>query len=244
MKRFFLFRSRCQHWNAVAIFTLLAASFAFAQEESVKAGINANFEDPDVEEYIARFEGDGRAIYSKRRELLATLDLKPGAAVADIGAGTGFFSMMMSEAVGESGTVYAVDIAQNFLDHIVEAAKEKGLKNVRPIVCDQKSTKLDPNSIDAAFICDTYHHFEFPFLTMASVHDAIRPGGLLVIVDFKRIVGISDPWVLGHVRAGKGTVSDEIIDSGFELIEEVDLLEGQYVLRFKKREMDPLSQVE
>jgi tRNA A58 N-methylase Trm61 len=176
IKKFFHYRLRFQLWNAVAIFALLATSLAFAQKESVKPGINANFEDPDVEEFIARFEGDGRAIYSKRHELLATLGLKPGAAVADIGVGTGFFSMMMGQAVGESGTVYAVDIAQNFLDHIVGTAKEKGLNNVQPVLCDQKSTKLVPNSIDAAFICDTYHHFEFPFLTMASVHDAIRPG--------------------------------------------------------------------
>ncbi|MDP7639287.1 MAG: methyltransferase domain-containing protein [Candidatus Hydrogenedentes bacterium] len=237
MKKFFRNHSPFLLWSATTILLYAAAPLASSQEESVKPGINDSFQDPDVREFIDRFEGDGRAIYAKRQEVLATLGLKPGDEVADIGAGTGFFSMMMGKAVGDSGTVYAVDIAQNFLDHIVETAGEKGLKNVRPVLCDQKSTKLEPNSIDAAFICDVYHHFEFPFLTMASLHQAIRTGGTLVVVDFERIVGITGQFFMDHMRAGKGTFTDEIIDSGFELVEEIDLFEEQYVLRFRKREM-------
>ena len=89
--------------------------------------------------------------------------------------------------------------------------------------------------------CRVHLRHVSPFRVSLS-HDGLGPRcdtarGLLAIVDFERIVGISDPWVLGHVRAGKGTVSDEIIDSGFELVEDVDLLDEQYVLRFKKREM-------
>ena len=221
---------------------LLAAAFvlsghAFAQEESVKPGINDNFKDPDVSYYVNLFEGESRAIFKMRNEIIDVLALEAGDDVADIGAGTGFFSRMMAHKVGRRGKVYAVDIAENFITHIDEMAKKDGLKNIKAIVCSERSVDLPKNSIDVAFICDVYHHFEYPFDSMASLHEAMRPGGRLVIVDFERIKGVSRDWTLGHVRCGKGTVTDEVKDSGFDFVEEVDLgMEDQWVRVFKKRE--------
>lgn len=209
-----------------------------AQEESVRPGVNDSFQDPDVERYIKMFEGDGRAIYKNRNEIAAILELEPGDDVGDIGAGTGFFSMMFAELVKPKGKVFAVDIAQNFIDHIEEVAKEKGIKNVEPTLCTPRSVELKENSIDAAFICDVYHHFEYPFDTLASIHKALRKDGLLVIVDFRRIKGVTSSFSYSHVRAGKGTFTDEILDSGFDLIGEIDLLEDQYILKFRKRELE------
>jgi ubiquinone/menaquinone biosynthesis C-methylase UbiE len=157
--------------------------------------------------------------------------------VADVGAGTGFFSRMFAEEVGPGGTVYAVDIAASFVRHIAKLARETGLENIEAQVCTPRSVELPEESVDLVFICDTYHHFEFPFDTMASIHRALRPEGRVVIVDFERIVGISNDWTLNHVRCGKGTVTDEVKDSGFDLLSEQDLgMEGQYVLIFQKRQ--------
>src|SRR5690606_14449625 len=122
------------------------------------------------EEFIARFEGESRSIYTHRHAILEALDLRPGMAVADIGAGTGFFSLLISEKVGQAGQVYAVDIAKNFIEHIDQISQEAGRTNIEAIVCDARSTALPENSIDLAFVCDTYHHFEYPFDTLKSIH--------------------------------------------------------------------------
>lgn len=220
----------------VVIGTMLAAS-AIAQEASVHPGINKNFENADVQKYLERFEREGRVVFDRRDEIVAALDLSPGDSVADIGAGTGFFSFLMTDAVGPEGTVYAVDIAKNFIDYMDGKAQEYGLKNVVTIHNDPRSTGLEPDSVDAVFICDTYHHFEYPFDMLASIRDAMKDDGVLVIVDFERIAGETREFVWNMVRAGKGHFTDEIIDAGFELIEEVPFTEKHYILRFKKREM-------
>lgn len=214
-----------------------ATAVVVAQQQSVKPGINDNFKDPDVDKYIVMFEGESREIYKHRNDIVAAVGLKPGMNVADIGAGTGFFSRMFALEAAPAGTVYAVDIAENFIEHIGAMAKKEGISNIKASVCSERSVDLPENSVDVAFICDVYHHFEYPFDSMASIHKALRPGGRVVIVDFERIVGVSTDWTLDHVRCGKGTVADEVKDSGFDLLEEKDLgMDGQYVLIFRKRE--------
>jgi predicted methyltransferase len=85
------------------------------------------------------------------------------------------------------------------------------------------------------FICDTYHHFEFPFKTMASIHEALRPGGQVIVIDFHRIEGKSREWVLGHVRAGQEVVVKEITQSGIKMVGEEKLpLKENYFVRFEK----------
>lgn len=227
--------------SAVFAFSVLGAlvalgSAGWAQEESVKPGINDNFKDPDVQYYVNMFEGESRAIFKYRNEIIDVLGLEPGTDVADIGAGTGFFSRMMAHKVGRRGTVYAVDIAENFVEHIDAMAKKDGLKNIDAIVCSERSVDLKANSIDVAFICDVYHHFEYPFDSMESIAKAMRPGGRLVIVDFERVKGVTSAFSLSHVRCGKGTVTDEVKDSGFEFVEEVDLgMKDQWVRVYRKR---------
>lgn len=217
------------------LFVLTGAS-GFAQEVSVKPGINDNFQNPDVERYVNMFEGESRTIFKTRNEIVETMGIEEGMDVADIGAGTGFFSRMMSYQVGKKGTVFAVDIAENFVAHIDNMADEEGIKNIRAKVCTERSVELKKNSIDLAFICDVYHHFEYPYDSMASIHKALRPGGRVMIVDFERVVGVSSEWTLGHIRCGKGTVTDEMADSGFDFVEEVDLGMGdQWARIYRKR---------
>ncbi len=226
-----------------AIFTLFVVAISavvFAQEQSVKPGINDNFKDPDVDKYIAMFEGESREIYKFRNEIVATIGLEPGTNIADVGAGTGFFSRMFALKVAPGGTVYAVDIAKNFVEHIDAMAKKEKISNITASICSARSVDLPENSIDVAFICDVYHHFEYPFDSMASIHTALRPGGRVVIVDFERIQDVSTKFALEHVRCGKGTVMDEVKDSGFEFVEEKPLgMDGQYFIVFRKRETAP-----
>lgn len=204
-----------------------------AQEKSVNPGINKSFQDPSVGSFEKRFEKEGREVYDQRQTIIKELGIKPGMTVADIGAGTGLFTRMLAPAVGKEGKVYAVDIAKSFVDHSVKSAKEEGWSNVEGIVCKADDAMLPPGSVDLVFICATYHHFEFPSKTMASILKALRPGGSLVVIDFERIEGKTREWLLKHVRAGKALVTKEIVASGFELEKEVPMFKENYFLKFK-----------
>jgi predicted methyltransferase len=206
------------------------------QEQSVKPGINTEYLKPDLNpaQWVERFEREGREIYDHREAIVAAARIKPGSVVADIGAGTGLFTPYFSRATGPKGKVYAVDIVPAFLDRIKQRATSEGLANVQTVLCTERSVELPPNSVDFAFICDVYHHFEYPQSSLASLHRALRPGGEVLLVEFKRIPGTSSDWVLNHVRAGQEVFTAEIEAAGFKQIEEQDILKDNYVVRFRK----------
>lgn len=214
---------------------LLFGSSGFGQDESVNPGINDSFLDPDPKSFVERFEKEGREVYDNREEIVEKLELKPGMTVADVGAGTGLFTRLMAPKVGKEGKVYAVDIAKTFVNHVVMSSHARGFRNVEGIVCSADDAKLPENSVDVVFICDTYHHFEFPQKTMTSILKALKPDGKLVVLDFERIEGVSSDWILGHVRAGKEVFQSEIEKAGFELVEEKDLFQENYFLVFRKK---------
>ena len=214
---------------------VLSAGVLPAQKQSVKPGINQQFENPQVDQFVERFEREGREVYDKRNDVVAACGVKEGMALADVGAGTGLYTRIFAAKTGPAGRVYAVDIAPKFIDHVTKTCREANLKNVVGIVCKADSAELPADSVDLVFICDTYHHFEFPQSTMRSIHAALRPGGVICLVDFERIEGVSSDWILGHVRAGKQVVRKEIEDAGFELVDEVKLFKDNYFLKFRKK---------
>jgi predicted methyltransferase len=214
----------------LALFGLAAS----AQQQSVRPGINAPFENPEVTQWIEAFEREGREIWDKRLEIVAALELRPGMAVADIGAGTGFFVRLLAQEVGPRGKVYAVDIARNFVAAIERRARQDGQHWIQGIVNPPDQSGLPEASVDLVFTSDTYHHFEYPQSMLASIHRALRPGGSLVIIDFERIPGVSSAWVMSHVRAGKETVIREVEAAGFRLEKEIPLLRQNYMLRFRR----------
>jgi ubiquinone/menaquinone biosynthesis C-methylase UbiE len=207
----------------------------FSQDKSVKPGINDPFKDPKVQEYIEKFEIESREVFQRREAILEACAIQPGLTVADIGAGTGLFTRLFAKKVGNQGRVIAVDIASNFLEHITKTAREQDFRNIDTLLCTADSTTLQPESIDFAFICDTYHHFEYPTKTMKSLLRALKPGGRLVVIDFKRIDGQSTPWVMSHVRAGQDVFEKEILECGFVKLEQKeDLVKENYFLVFQK----------
>jgi len=207
-----------------------------AQEQNVRPGINDNYlADPDYQEWVRRFESPGREVFDKRKVIVSALDIQPGMAIADIGAGTGLYTRAFSYEVGPNGKVYAVDIARNFIDEIIRQAKAADVQNVVGVVNTAKDVNLEPASIDLAFVCDTYHHFEYPRTMLRSIHDALRPGGSLVIIDFRKIKGLSSNWVMSHTRTDRETVIREVESEGFKLTEDRDLLKTNFYLRFSRK---------
>lgn len=229
------------HWGRrrfiLAIGAVLAAgggSAAGQQTITPKAKeLNKDF-DADASQWVERFEHEGRAIYDKRYEILDAMHLKPGMNVADIGAGSGLFARLMAQRVAPGGMVYAVDISKSMIDHIEKTARD--IQNLKAVLGDPHTPKLEPNSLDLVSIIDSYHHFEYPQDMLREIKKALRPEGDLVLIDFKRIDGVSKDYILKMVRAGEGTFSDEFQNAGFELIERRDdMFEDNYLLRFRQR---------
>jgi len=224
---------------------LLAASLLIGQEvkksadeESVKPGINDSFLDPElqVDDWLKRFEVESRETFHERDKVIEACGIKKGMAIADIGAGTGLYTRLFSKATGPEGWVYAVDISGPFLKHIVARAQQEGQQNISAILSPENSAPLPPNSLDIVFLCDTYHHFEYPKGTMDTVVRALKKGGTMVVIDFERIEGKTREWLMGHVRAGKSVFRKEIEDAGLTFVEEVEIkgFKENYFLRFRK----------
>lgn len=221
----------------LATIVLLITSALSGQEKSVAPGINKPFQKPDVAEFQGKFEKDGREAFDHRDKIVAACQIRAGMTVADVGAGTGLFTRKFAPLVGEKGQVFAVDISKEFVDHIEQTARKENLKNIRGVVCKPDSVELPESSVDLVFICDTYHHFEFPHKTMQSIHKALKPSGRVVLIDFQRIAGKSTDWVMSHVRAGQDVFEKEITESGFKRVGEVkDLLKENYLVVFEKVE--------
>jgi predicted methyltransferase len=180
-------------------------------------------------------ESPGRALFDKRFEVVALLELKPGMDVADIGAGSGLFTRLIAERVAPTGTVYGVEIAKGLVDHIAKTATQNGLRNVKAVLGEADSPKLAPGSVDLVFVADSYHHFEHPREMLDGIKQALRPGGIFWLIDWERIEGVSHPFILDMVRAGKSTFVEEIRTAGFNLVKEVHLFDDEYVLKFVSR---------
>ena len=209
--------------------------------DNLPSGINDSFLDPNmkVEDFIKRFEIESREVFACRKQILDAIQLKPGMAVADVGSGTGLYLGSLSQSVGDEGKVYAVDISPKFVMHLKDRAKVEKLANVEAVLCSDRDVNLKGNSIDRAFICDVYHHFEYPESSLKSIYRAMRAGGKLILVDFHREPKVSPErklWLQGHIRAPLETFKQEIIDAGFKFEEQVaiDGFSENYLLRFSK----------
>ena len=211
-----------------------AAGLQADEERSVSPGINSYYRDPNWQQWVNTFERPGREVYDRRHAIVDATGVRPGDVVADIGAGTGLFTRLFAERVGPEGRVYAVDISDTFIRNIMRAAEHHGYTNIEGVVNNDRDVLLPAASIDTAFLVDTYHHFEYPVSMLSSIHASLKPGGILIIIDFRRDPRTSSRWVMGHVRAGKDTVIEEITDAGFGLVDDMPLLRTNYYLVFRK----------
>jgi ubiquinone/menaquinone biosynthesis C-methylase UbiE len=167
---------------------------------------------------------DGR---QKPLELVASMDIKPGMTVADIGTGTGYMLKFLSDAVGPTGKVYGEDIQTDFLDR----ARAKKVPNTELILGTTTDPKLPPNSVDIALVLDVYHHFDYPDKMLAAIRSALKPGAHLVIVDYYKSASPSP----GHIRLERDDVAAEIERNGFKLLATREHIpKTQYMLTFEK----------
>lgn len=224
--------------GCVSFSASVAAPSLPGSERSAKPGINEPYRDAEVKQFVDRFETESREVFAQRAQIVQDLRLKRGSAVADVGAGTGAFTFLLAEAVGPAGRVFAVDITPGFIERIRDLCAERKASNVTPVLCREDSVDLPAGSIDAAFLCDVYHHFEYPRSSLASLHSALRPGGSLFVIDFHRIPGESSAWILDHVRAGEEDFTREVEAAGFERLNwrpATANLKENYFIQFRRK---------
>ncbi len=130
-------------------------------------------------------ERDEREREERTDLLLRELALAPGMRVADVGAGTGYHARRMARLVAPGGSVHAVDVQPRMLQQLRERARREGLDNIQPVLGAAGDTRLAPSSIDLALLVDVYHELEYPVEAMASVVRALRPGGRVVLVEYR-----------------------------------------------------------
>ncbi len=225
------------HRRAAAILACLFLCGAITSCRRSPQGPNAAYLDPRVsaEEWNQLFESDNRQIFVERKRILRLAAVKPGMRVADVGAGTGLFSMLLSDAVGPTGVVYAEEVMLKFSAFLATRSAHEGRSNVVSVVGTETGIGLPPGSIDLAFLCDVYHHFDRPQEMLASIRSALEPGGEIFLVDFRRDATRSPEWLREHVRAGEEEVTRELEAAGFERVSRDDSLRDSYALRFRRR---------
>ena len=166
--------------------------------------------------------------------LVAQLGLKPGMVVADVGAGSGVLSLMMAHEIGDTGKVMAIDIQQEMLDLLGDKIMNHKIKNVELVLGTEKSPKLKEASIDLALMVDVYHEFEYPYEMTLELAKALKPGGRIAFVEYRR----EDPQVpikLVH-KMTEAQVKKEISlpEFGLKWKETIDKLPRQHIVVFER----------
>jgi predicted methyltransferase len=183
---------------------------------------------------LSIFEDPKRAERLQIDRVMGILGIKEGKSVADIGAGGGWFTVRAAARVGSDGTVYAVDINPDFLEHIRKRAAAEGLPNIQAVLGKEDDPMLPAQSIDAALMLKAYHEIAQPTLLLSHLRNAMRPGALLGIID-KNGKG-DDHGIDSH------TVIKEAEQAGFSLVEQDDFVKPDgmdYFLVFKVRSALP-----
>ncbi len=227
-----------QWWSAAGLRVVVAVGCALAgcSGERQAGPPPTATEDATLDVWLEKMEVGSREFYAARESVVAAIALKEGEFVADIGAGTGLYSLLFARAVGPTGEVYAIDIEPRFLKLINQRAEDLDLSNVAAVLGRPNSITLPPASIDVAFISDTYNYFTDPAELMASVKNALKPGGRLYILDFDVPAEGPRPPALQHIRLGRDGVAAEVMGFGFKDAEPIAApgLNETYMLRFTR----------
>jgi ubiquinone/menaquinone biosynthesis C-methylase UbiE len=187
----------------------------------------------DVEHWVKVFDDPERDEWQKPSEVVAALGLSPGSTVADLGAGTGYFSRYLSRAVGEHGTVFAVDVEARLIEHVRKRAELEKTPNVIPVLASANEPRLPYGSIDVVLIVDTYHHLNDRLTYLRRLARTLERGGRIVVIDwFERELPKGPPPA--HKLPRKQVV-EEMTTAGYELVGEPSILPYQYFLIFRRR---------
>jgi len=185
----------------------------------------------DAEKWAKVFDDPERDAWQKPAELVAALQIAPASAVADIGAGTGYFNPHLARAVGPEGAVIAVDIEQSLVDHMTRRATTEQTPQVTARLGAPDDPKLAPGEVDLVLLVDTYHHIGERIDYFTRLAETLKPGGRLVVVDFIKDKDVPVGPKPSH-RIAAAKVTAELAEAGWVASTPIDVLPYQYVLVF------------
>jgi ubiquinone/menaquinone biosynthesis C-methylase UbiE len=212
--------------SVVALLAAFLATAGWAQPAAAQLGSRT------AEEWMKTLDSPQRLQGLKVPDVVAALTLKPGMLVADIGSGTGVFSLPLARAVRPGGKLYAVEVDEKLLEHVVELGTEQGVTNIEPVFAEYDNPLL-PQPVDFAFIHDVLHHIEKRDVYLKNLAGDLKPGGRIAVIDFK-------PGAGGHkedrkMQLGQEQVTAMMAAVGLKPAEEVKLFEDKWFVIFVKQ---------
>jgi SAM-dependent methyltransferase len=182
----------------------------------------------DAERYAKEFDDPARDAWQMPARVIDALALRPGYVVADIGAGTGYFTVRLAKATAAPAKVYAVDIEPSMVEHVRQRAAKEGLANVVAVQAAPDRANL-PEPADVVLVVDTYHHIPNREAYFRALKQSIKPGGRLAIVDFRKDAPGGPPK---EFRFSPEQIASEMGKAGFKLQSTHDFLPRQIFLVF------------
>jgi precorrin-6B methylase 2 len=190
---------------------------------------------------IARVMGPGGIVWLERPEreteeqpqfVIDALGIKPGQTIADLGAGSGYYSFRIAPLVGPTGKVMAIDIEPAMLEVIAQRATREHVANIRPVLGSARDPNLAPHSVDLLFMVDVYHELEYPYEVMTKVRAALKPGGRVALVEYRA----EDPAVMIKPvhKMSERQVRREMQAAGFKHLQTVRALPLQHLIVFER----------
>jgi ubiquinone/menaquinone biosynthesis C-methylase UbiE len=186
----------------------------------------------DVEHWVSVFDDPSRAEWQKPSQVVQALALAPGMRVADLGAGTGYFSRYLSNAVGPTGTIFAVDTEPKLVEHLRQRAELEKTANLVPVLASPDNPRLPVGMVDLVLLVDTYHHLDQRLDYLRRLATVLSPRGRIAIVDWKKQEAPVGPRDLEH-KLARDQVVGEMKDAGYRLGKEYEFLPYQYFLVFE-----------
>jgi arsenite methyltransferase len=184
----------------------------------------------DPKAYIGALDDPKRDAYQKPQEVLAALDIKPGEIIADIGAGSGYFTFRLARHVSERGTIYAVDVSPDMILHINRAIRDLKVTNVISILADPDDPLLPVASVNRFFFSDSWHHIDNQTKYLSLMKKLLKPNGEVVMIDFHKKETPSGPPL--EMRIAREDLIKQMESNGFRLAKEHTFLQYQYFLVF------------
>lgn len=205
--------------------SVVSVQLAASQQQPAKPDhMDHKFDDPA--RFARSFDDPARDAWQMPARVIDALQLKPGMAVADIGAGTGYFSMRLARVPGV--TVFAVDIEPKMIDYLKQRAQKERLTNITGVVAGAASANL-PRPLDLILIVDTYHHLPDRTAYFRELRKSLKPGARIAIVDFRKDAPDGPP---AHFRFTPQQIEDEMKQAGYTLQSAHDFLPRQHFLIF------------
>ena len=187
----------------------------------------------DPKAYIGALEDPKRDAYQKPHEVVHALGLKPGEIIADIGAGSGYFTFHLARHVGDKGKVYAVDVSPEMILHINRRTREQKANNVVALLADPDDPLLPDRSVNRFFFSDSWHHIDNQTKYLALMKRMLKPGGEIVMIDFhKKELPVGPPL---QMKIAREDLIKQLDNNGYRLTKEHSFLPYQYFLVFVPR---------